>query len=300
MDFAVMTEPHLGGTYEDMRVLARFAEDNGLVGFARSDHYYRRGGGPSTDAFACLAGLARDTNDIRLTVLVSPITFRHPAVIAKTAATIDEMSGGRLDLGVGTGWMEFEHEAFGLEFPEWGERFDRLTEALQYLRAALAGKGKTFEGDYYSLDAVVEPAAPGVRLIVGGRGPKRTPTLAGNHADEYNHFVAPPAELEPKIATMRAAADGRPVSVSVMGGCVVGRTDAEYRENLAAVATEMNVTSDELEALLRERGEPYGTPSQARETIAALEEVGVSKWYVQWLDINDVDGFARTIDVLRG
>ena len=191
MDFSLMTEPHLGGTYKQQLEAARWAESEALTSFARCDHYLS-GADPTpaaTDAFAVLAGLARETSDIRLCVLVTPITFRHPAVIVKNATTIDEMSGGRLDLGIGTGWMELEHEAFGIPFPDWGERFDRLEEALDYVDAAFGPDPAVFEGDHYSLYADVQPKPTGIRTIVGGSGKRRTPTLAGHRADEYNFFL---------------------------------------------------------------------------------------------------------------
>jgi alkanesulfonate monooxygenase SsuD/methylene tetrahydromethanopterin reductase-like flavin-dependent oxidoreductase (luciferase family) len=300
MDLAIMTEPQMGGTYDQLADLARWGEANGLTAFARSDHYYWREPAPdATDAFATLAGLARDTHSIRLCVLVTPITFRHPAVIAKNAATIDQMSGGRFDLGVGTGWMQEEHEAFGLPFPSRAERFERLVEALEYLRAAFGPGHSTYRGDHYRLDAAVEPTPADVRLLVGGSGPRRTPTLAGTHADEYNAFLAPPSEIAPKVEVMRAAAAGREVTVSVMGQAMVGRTDAEYRRRLERAAGARDMTPDELESRLIERGVPVGTPDRAAEAMAALEEVGVDKWYVQWLEPADVDGFASTIEALN-
>lgn len=301
MDFAIMTEPQMGATYDQLAALARWGEQNGLSAFARSDHYYWPGEPrpAATDAFATLAGLARDTDSIRLCVLVSPITFRHPAVIAKNAATIAEMSGGRFDLGVGTGWMEEEHDALGLPFPPREERYARLEEALDYLRAAFAPGHGSFEGDHYRLDAAMEPAPAGLRIVVGGSGPRRTPTLAGARADEYNHFLASPSDLEPKIRLMRQEADGREVTVSVMGAPLVGRTDAEYRERLQRAAAARDTTPEALEGRFAERGVPHGTRAQAAEAVAALEEVGVSKWYVQWLDVADVDGFAATIEALR-
>lgn len=301
MQLSAMTEPQMGGTYDQLLALARWSEANGLVSFARSDHYHWRGepAPDATDAFATLAGMARDTSSIRLAVLVTPITFRHPAVIAKNASTIDQMSGGRLDLGVGTGWMEAEHEALGLPFPDWSERFARLEDALGYLDAAFSKQAPGYEGEYYTLRADVRPKPEGIRLIVGGQGKKRTPSLAGRHADEYNHFLAPAPEIAPKIAVMREAAAGRQVTVSVMGAPMVGRTEAEYRQRLEKASARRHLSPEEMEEKLSNNGVPFGTPSRAAETVSALEEAGVDKWYVQWLDPADLDGFAATIEALR-
>ena len=189
MHFALMTEPQMGGTYDQLLTIARWAEDRGLVSFARSDHYYSSAdpAHDATDAFATLAGLARDTETIRLCVLVSPVTFRHPAVIVKNAVTIDQMSGGRFDLGIGTGWMSEEHEAFGLNLWPMAERFGRFDDALHYVRAALGPQPARHDGTYYQLEADVKPGPTGpLPIIVGGTGKKRTPTLAGRYADEYN------------------------------------------------------------------------------------------------------------------
>ena len=205
---------------------------------------------PATDAFTTLGGLARETRQVRLGVLVSPITFRHPAVIAKSAASIDEMSGGRFDLGVGTGWMEAEHTAFGLPFPPRKERFDRLTESLQYLRAAF--DGGSFEGRYYSFKADAEPRPSGIRLLVGGSGPEKTPTLAGRFADEYNHSAIAPDKLAAKIEVMKEAAReaGRnpdEITVSVMGPAMLAPPIGRLSELMTAAAAFRNVSVTELE-----------------------------------------------------
>ena len=296
-----MTEPHLGGTYSQQLDAARWAEDEGLVSFARCDHYLS-GSDPTpdaTDAFSVLSGLARDTSHIRLCVLVSPITFRHPAVIAKNAATIDQMSDGRLDLGVGTGWMELEHVALGLPFPDWPERWERFEEALDYLDAAFGeGHGK-HEGKHYTLDATVEPKPRGLRLVVGGSGPKRTPTLAGDRADEYNFFICPPDEAKQKIEVMREASEGRAVEATVMGGALVGRTEEVFRERLAKAADARGITPKELEDRYVSNGFPIGTPGRVAETIAGLEEAGVERVYVQWLDLDDLDTMKDTVDIVR-
>lgn len=301
MKFSLMTEPHLGGTYEQQLAAARWAQEEGLVSFARCDHYLS-GSDPTpeaTDALAVLAGLARDTEDIRLCVLVSPITFRHPAVIAKNAATIDQMSGGRLDLGVGTGWMELEHVAMGLPFPDWPERWERFEEALDYLEAAFGdGHGK-HDGKHYSLDATVRPKPEGLRLVIGGSGPRRTPTLAGRRADEYNFFICPADQAREKIKVMREAANGRDVEPTVMGGALVGRTESVFRERLAKAAAARDITPKELEDRYVSNGFPIGTPDRVAQTVASLEEAGVERIYVQWLDLSDLDTMKDTVDIVR-
>jgi alkanesulfonate monooxygenase SsuD/methylene tetrahydromethanopterin reductase-like flavin-dependent oxidoreductase (luciferase family) len=302
MQFSLMTEPHLGGTYDQQLEAARWAESEGLVSFARCDHFLsgREPTPDATDAFAVLAGIARETSDIRICVLVTPITFRHPAVIAKAAATIDQMSGGRLDLGVGTGWMELEHESLGIPFPEWSERWARFEEALDYLDAAFDPGHGSYRGDFYTLDAEVKPKPTGIRLIIGGGGSKRTPTLAGNRADEYNFFICPADEAKEKVAVMRQAAGDRNVEATVMGPALVGPDDSGYRARLEQVAKSRDMSPEDLEKRFSDNGIPVGPPSRAAETVAALEEAGVQRVYVQWLDLDDLDGMKETVTVLRG
>ena len=304
MRFSLMTEPQLGGTYEQLLDHARWAKERGLHSFARSDHYYsgREPAPDATDAFATLAGLARDIDDIRLCVLVSPITFRHPAVIAKNAATIDQMSGGRLDLGVGTGWMDLEHEVYGLPFPEWGERFDRLTEALNYLHAAF--DGGSYTGEHYRITADARPRPTGIRIVVGGSGPQKTPSLAGTHADEYNHFATSPSVLAPKIRRMREAAekadrDPDDITISLMGPIHTGSDTADYTKRISAAANARGQTVDTYVERLRERGIAVGPPDAVAESLGELAEVGVDLWYLQWIDLEDREGLDATWEGLR-
>lgn len=301
MRFSLMTEPQLGGTYDQLLELALWAEAEGMVSFARSDHYYssREPRPDATDAFATLAGLARETTSIRLCVLVSPITFRHPAVIAKTAATIDQMAGGRLDLGVGTGWMDLEHDVFGLPFPGWSERFERLSETLLYVRAAFEDSHAAVTGAHYSIDAEVRPQPRNTRIIVGGTGPTRTPTLAGAHADEYNHLAGRPDELAPKIEVLRRAAleagrDPAAIEVTVMGPVITGRDEADFRNRLGTAAAERDIEPDVLLERWTKAGIPVGPPEQVAETLAALERIGVNRYYLQWLDLDDREGLEMT------
>ena len=305
MELALMTEPQIGGSYEQLLAAVQWAEAAGMRSFARSDHYGNADGrsAPTTDAFVSLGGLARETDRIRLGILVSPITFRHPAVIAKSAATLDEMSGGRVDLGIGTGWQEHEHSAFGLDFPPTGERFDRLEEALGYVRAAF--DGGSFQGEHYSFSGDAEPRPGGVRLMVGGGGPRRTPSLAGRYADEFNHGLAPADEIGPKIATMRAAAeeagrDPAAITVSVMGPVVTGADAGAYRVVLEAAAKAAGRTPEQIEERWKAAGLPIGPPDEVRETIASLERVGVEKLYLQHLDLADLAPLEAVVSVLEG
>jgi alkanesulfonate monooxygenase SsuD/methylene tetrahydromethanopterin reductase-like flavin-dependent oxidoreductase (luciferase family) len=297
MQFSVMTEPQLGGTYDQLLALARLAEERSLVSFARSDHYYSSAdpAPDATDAFAALAGMARETSTIRLCVLVSPISFRHPAVIAKNALTIDQMSGGRFDLGIGTGWMEQEHDAFGLDLWELPERFRRFDEALQYIRAAVGPQPAAFDGAYYRLNADVKPGPVGpLPLIVGGTGKKRTPTLAGRFADEYNQSPADPGVLAENIRTMREAAEraGRdPGSIvtSVMGSALAGSDESSYREQLTAAASARSMDPAELEERFTRTGAPVGPAQRVRETLAAWADAGVDRFYLRHMEIDDLD-----------
>ena len=297
-----MTEPQMGGTYDELLRVARLAESEGLYSFARSDHlaWSPEPAPEATDAFATMGGLARDTDTVRLAVLVTPITFRHPAIIAKNAATIDQMSGGRFDLGVGTGWNDFEHDALGIPFPEDSERWARFEDAIGYLEAAFGGGRGTHSGPFYSLDLDVRPKPTGIRLIIGGSGPKRTPTLAGTRADEYNVFICPVDEAKAKISVMREAAGDRLVEATMMGPVTVAATDAELAGLIAAAAGRRNITSDEMIVRWNKAGQLFGTPSQLREKLAALEEAGVERLYLQWLDLTDYDGVARMVELVRG
>jgi alkanesulfonate monooxygenase SsuD/methylene tetrahydromethanopterin reductase-like flavin-dependent oxidoreductase (luciferase family) len=161
------------------------------------------------------------------------------------------------------------------------------------------GHGK-YEGPYYSLDADVKPKPSGMRLVIGGSGAKRTPGLAGAWADEYNFFICPPDEAKAKIEVMRSAANGRQVEATVMGGALVGRTDAEFQERLAKTAESRGITPKELEDRYVSNGFPIGTPDRVAETVARLEEAGVERIYIQWLDLDDLNTMKDTVDIVRG
>ncbi len=304
MQFSFMTEPQAGGTYDDLLRLARWAESVGFDSFARSDHYLNMDESvPATDALTTLAGLGRDTSTINLTVLVTPLTFRHPGVLAKTAATIDQMSGGRLELGVGTGWMEPEHERFGIELPDLWERFSRLYETLAYLHSCFGSKNEGFAGRHYSLEPMdVLPKATGdLPIIVGGGGPKKTPSIAGRFADEYNMFTTDAESLRARLDVMSAAAvnagrDPEAIRISFVGYPVMGDDEADYRDRLAARAASRDMETGEYEAMLEARNLPHGTAEQVAEQFAAYARNGVDRYYVQvYAPLTEVD----TADVER-
>lgn len=304
MDFALQAS----GPYEDVLEAARFAEERRLAAFALPDHYLlaldeeRAKTTPAPDAFAQLAGLARDTSSIELSVMVSPITFRHPAVLAKSAITIDRMSGGRFALGLGTGWLDREHEVFGFPYPPLAERFEMLEEALAYVTAVLSEEPVGFQGKHFRLESF--PIAPHpvgkVKIVVGGTGAHKTPYLAGSYADEFN--IYPGADLRERIDRAHAAAReaGRDPDALVLSsaGLVLGAATNEGVEKaLDRRATDAGMTRDELDEHHAHRNTPIGTYDQLRDQFADMEAAGITRFYFQ----NGLDaGTRELIDALSG
>ncbi len=306
MEFGIQ----VGGDYDLAMRAAKWAERQGLVAFARADHYlvHTLSGQNAGlyDTLAILAGLARETERIELVVLVSPITFRHPAVLAKQSMTIDHMSRGRFTLGLGTGWLEEEHRRFGIPYPPWPERWERLEEALGYLRAAFGKARPGFSGRHYYLDAKpVEPPPTGdLPLMVGGFGPHRSPRLAGAYADEYNlALLAPIDDLEARIERARAAAAaaGRPpgaLRISALGPVIVASDEVTYRRRLEAGAAYRKMDADDLEASFAECLLPHGTPNQVADQMALLAAAGVTRFYVQSIGAWDEPLMAEALEIL--
>lgn len=299
------------GTYTDLVAHAAWAEAQGLAAFAVPDHYLMAVGAaagevPALDALAQLAALARDTTSIRLAVLVSPITFRHPAVLAKTALTIDDISGGRFGLGIGTGWMDREHEVFGLPFPSLGERFAMLEEGLGYVRAVFDGSHRGFAGDIFRLEAI--PTAPRPRnhipLIVGGTGSVKTPRLAGALADEYNCYPAPVEEFAARVERARAAAvaagrDPDALLISSAGAVLASPTRAGYDDLLKEAASRAGMPVDAFEAHMEQRNTPRGTYDEVAAQFSELRRGGMQRFYLQRPAAFDYDAAAALIDVIR-
>ena len=296
MQLRVMTEPQQGATYAELLAVARESEALGFDAFFRSDHLMRIGetdpGPGSTEAWATLAGLARDTSTIRLGTMVSSATFRLPGMLALTVATVDAMSGGRVELGLGGGWYEAEHTAFGVPLPPVGERFDRLEEQLRILTGVWTtppGESFSFDGTHYTLSghpALPRPVQqPGPRLIVGGKGPRRTPDLAARFADEFN--VPPFSSLEEAgtaIGRVRAACEavGRDpgsLVLSAVQTLAVAGSHAELERRAAAWGG--------LD-LLRTLG-LAGTVEEVLDKIGRYRDLGVTRLYLQLPDLHDLD-----------
>ena len=299
MDLRIFTEPQQGASYEDILAVARAAEDLGFDAFFRSDHYLAMGGdglpGP-TDAWTTLAGLARETSRIRLGTLVSAATFRHPGVLAIQVAQVDAMSGGRVELGLGAGWFAAEHAAYGIPFP--AKRFGLLEEQLELITGLWAtpvGERYAFAGEHYTLTespALPKPVqtspvtgAPGVPVIVGGSGPRRTPALAARFAAEYNASFPEIDQLPALNARVDQACEaiGRePGSLtrSVALVVAVGEDEAAFRRRAAAIGREP--------AELREHG-VCGTVAEAIDRLGALADLGMARVYLQVLDLADLD-----------
>lgn len=288
MEYGLQTS----GEYDTLVEAARFAEDRGMAALALPDHYLlaldeeRAKTTPANDAFVQFGGLARDTTSLELVALVAPVTFRHPAVLVKSAITIHNISGGRFKLGVGTGWFDLEHEVFGLPYPDMGERYAMLDEALSYIRAALDPSCPGFRGERYRLQPFPLSPAPvgGLPLVVGGRGPHKTPALAGRHADEFN--VYPGADLADRIARARTAAveagrDPDSLLLSTSGQVVGADTEAELDEIIDARAAEAGITRDELDAAIALRNSPIATWDRLAEMFAEWESLGIDRFYFQ-------------------
>jgi len=305
MRFALMIEPQQGLSYAEQLAVVRRAEAVGFESFFRSDHYQSfpgPSGEPTTDAWAVLAGLARETTTITLGALVSPVTFRAVGNLAKVITTVDEMSGGRVEFGLGAGWNEVEHRQLGLPFPEIKERGDMLEEYFAVLRG-LWGEpdGWSFDGKHVSIvDAEFHPkpvARPGratfpngaarPRILAGGQGTPRSFRIAARYADEFNLSSASPDSAREKFAELDAAcaAIGRdPSSIgrSVMAGVLIGRDGAEVDRRKAALLAAFGDDAggeDWFDA--REPRWVLGTPDEARAMIARFADAGAERVMLQ-------------------
>ena len=293
MDLRVFTEPQQGATYDTLLRVAKTAEELGYGAFFRSDHYLHMGNvdglpGP-TDAWITLAGIARETSRIRLGTLMTAGTFRLPGVLAIQVAQVDQMSGGRVELGLGSGWYEQEHKAYGIPFPK--EKFGRLEEQLAIVTGLWetpVGERFSYDGSYYRLQAspaLPKPAQSRVPVLIGGHGAKRTPALAAKYASEFNIPFASVEDSERQFGRVRAAAEERGrkgddlVYSNALVACV-GRNDAEVERRAAAIGREV----DELKA-----NGLAGSPAEVVEKLGRYAAVGSTRVYFQMLDLDDLD-----------
>jgi F420-dependent oxidoreductase-like protein len=293
MQLRIFTEPQLGASHDDLLRVARATEELGFDAFFRSDHYLAMGSaaglpGPS-DAWLTLAALARETSRIKLGTLVSPVTFRLPGPLAIGVAQIDNMSDGRVELGLGAGWYEAEHRAYGIPFPDVAERFSRLVEQVEIVHGLLTtpmGQRFSYSGTYYQLEdspALPKPVqSPRPPIILGGAGRKRGAALAAKYADEFNVGFSSPDETRATFDRVRAAASetGRDLVYSAAQTVCIGRDEAELDRRAKAIGLDADA--------LRANG-VAGTPQQALERLAQVTEIGATRMYLQVLDLADLD-----------
>ena len=295
MRYVLMIEAQQGLLYTDQLAIARRAEAAGFEAMFRSDHYESfpgPPGRPTTDAWTVLAGLARETERIRLGVLVSPVTFRLPGTLAKIVATVDWMSGGRIEVGMGAGWNEVEHRRHGVPFPPIAERADMLEEQLAIVHGLWEEPdGWSLTGPHYQIeDAIFHPKPvqdPRPPIIVGGEGSPRSLRIAARYADEFNVTSSDPARVADRYAALDEACraigrDPATIGRSAMVGTLVGRDEAELAGRKRALLAEF--TADEQgEEWFATREERWilGTPDQARAKVAEFEAVGVERLMLQ-------------------
>jgi len=296
MELRIFVEPQQGASYGQQLAVAQLAEQLGFDAFFRSDHYLRMGAGDPlpgpTDSWVTLGAIARETSTIRLGTLVASATFRLPGQLAVAVAQIDDMSDGRIELGLGAGWFDAEHTAYGIPFPTLGQRFDILKEQLEIITGMWntpLDSQYSFEGQHHTI--VGSPAIPkpvqagGPPIIMGGYGPKRTPALAAQYANEFN-LPFPPLEIyRSSCDIVRAACEARgrdpeSMTYSVAQVLCVGANDAEISRRAQNIGREV----DEL----LQNG-AAGSPAQVLDKIASFAEAGATRMYLQVLDMDDLD-----------
>lgn len=295
MKLRIFTEPQFGATYDDQLRVAKAAEDLGFDAFFRSDHYLTMGAeglpGP-TDSWVTLAAIARETERIRLGTMVTSATFRYPGPLAISVAQVDQMSSGRVELGLGAGWFEAEHQAYGIPFPPLGARFDRLEDTLAIVsglwttpvdeRFSYSGKVFTVTNSPGLPKPVQAPRPP---IIVGGAGRKRTPALAARYADEFNAPFSAPKSSAALFERVRQACNDierDPATLTLSNSLVLccGRDDAE----VARRAANIGISVDDA------RGNGLvGTPAELVDRIGSYAAIGSTRCYLQTLDMSDID-----------
>ena len=296
MELRIFTEPQQGADYGRLLAVARASEQLGFDAFFRSDHYMSMGDGDGlpgpTDAWLTLAGLALQTSRIRLGTLMTPTTFRYPGPLAISVAQVDEMSGGRVELGLGAGWFEAEHTAYGIPFPPTAERFDRLEEQLAIITGLWdtpAGQRFSFAGKFYPVTdspALPKPVQrPHPPILIGGKGPRRTPQLTARYADEYNVPFVSVEQTGAGFGRIREACQvaGRdPGSLVYSAAQTVccGRDEAELARRAAAIGWDL--ATQRADGLV-------GSPDEIVDRIGRFAGLGAARVYLQVLDLHDLD-----------
>ncbi len=289
-EVALMIEGQDGLTWDAWQRIARIAEDGGFAGLFRSDHFYNANppDKPSLECWISLAWLASQTMRIEFGPLVSPISFRDPRMLARQAAAISDLSGGRLLVGMGAGWQEREHKAFGYPLLDRGPRFERFRHGVHVVARLLrSDEPVSFKSDYFPLEqAILLPRPqPRVRIVIGGNGRQRTMGLAAQYADEWNCVYQTPSryrELSSALDAKLLERGRQPAEVkrTMMTGILLGRDSAELERRLAGRTAEA----------MRSRGALVGSPSELREQLAELSEAGVQRVMLQWLWLDDFEG----------
>jgi F420-dependent oxidoreductase-like protein len=304
MELCIFTEPQQGFDYEELLASAQLTERLGFDGWFRSDHYLKMGdffdGLPgSTDAWTTLAGLARETSRIRLGTLVSSATYRHPGILAIQVAQVDRMSGGRAELGLGTGWYAAEHRAYAIPFPE--KRFGILEEQLEIVNGLWStpiGESYDFAGEHYTLEdspALPKPLQDRLPVIVGGAGAKRTPMAAARFATEYNIGFVDDSGVAAAFARVREAVDNvgrepQSLKYSVAQPTVVGETEDDFQRRAAAIG------ADPAELRAKNLG---GTRSEVEDRLGRLRDLGAERIYLQVIDLADTDHMKLIAEIAR-
>ncbi len=306
MQLGVMVEGQEGLTWDLWRRITALVEDLGFESLWRSDHFMSLvdPARQSLEAWTSLTLTAVDTSRLRFGPLVCPMTFRHPALLARMAAALDTLSGGRFVLGVGAGWNEVEHRTFGIPFPPFTERMAMLVEGIEVIRRLLAGKPASFTGAYYRLDGAEAHPAPAqtrLPLVIGGKGERRVLPVVARYADEWNLTGATPAEYRAKSARLEeccrtAGRDPAAIARSVMTGFLIWRDPAEFRRRCGAVQRLFpslgGLTNEEVPAAVRQWGWMTGTPDTVVAYLTELERAGVQRVMLQHHVLDDDDALA--------
>ena len=292
MEIALMIEGQNGLNWKKWKRVVALCEDLGFAGLYRSDHF-SNANAPDRDSlelWVSLTWLAANTKRIEFGPLVSPLSFRHPAMTARMAAAVDDLSEGRLELGLGAGWQVREHNQFGFDLLEIGPRFERFEEGLQIITHLLREKeALTFEGKYFKLNrarTLPHPQRPaGPPIVIGGNGPKRTLPLVARYADEWNALYIPAGkftELNQQLEQLLQAEGRDPKSLrrSMMTGLILGKDNEDLNKKMGKLDLEE----------IRQKGMLVGTPEEIKKQISELEKAGLQRVMLQWLDLNDLKG----------